>query len=392
MSDVIKTYHLKQHSPLIHFQYDQDGAALRATELKPKIDAWIIKQVTVGVDAKAMPESAVKYLKEHHPDWLVGGGRAQHPALDYKLRIQATPGTSYLVASNIAKPIQEDFNRRSPKVDFLAGVPYFADNEAIKKGQLDRARRGMMYTSISLEVFCLNEDLMKAIDDALPYVFAYNNFGVRQSKGFGCFSLVAQSETDFEDLLLEHPLYEKSFVLRWDKSNKASLKQLFDVIEKEYKILKSGFAHDPSQMKLYFEKKGTEWEKPALKKELVKNRGPVAKSDYTSDDKRKYIRALLGLAELYEFPQEREKLTIADSNPKDKDAIDRFRSPITFKIFGNNVYLLPEEIPDAIYDHEFTFTSSRKQQVKMKTPPKGSFDLNDFLYNHLDNTWENVGE
>ena len=32
---------LKQHTPLIHFQHDQDGAILRATELKPTLNKFI---------------------------------------------------------------------------------------------------------------------------------------------------------------------------------------------------------------------------------------------------------------------------------------------------------------------------------------------------------------
>ncbi|HEC99336.1 MAG TPA: hypothetical protein ENN18_03005 [Proteobacteria bacterium] len=34
---------LKQHTPIIHFQHDQKGATLRATELKPKLDRYIDK-------------------------------------------------------------------------------------------------------------------------------------------------------------------------------------------------------------------------------------------------------------------------------------------------------------------------------------------------------------
>ncbi len=34
---------LKQHTPLIHFQHDQEGATLRASEVKPKLDRFIIE-------------------------------------------------------------------------------------------------------------------------------------------------------------------------------------------------------------------------------------------------------------------------------------------------------------------------------------------------------------
>ena len=36
---------LKQHTPIIHFQHDQDGATLRATEVKPKLDRFIIEKL-----------------------------------------------------------------------------------------------------------------------------------------------------------------------------------------------------------------------------------------------------------------------------------------------------------------------------------------------------------
>lgn len=32
---------LKQHTPIIHFQWEQKGATLRATELKPKLDLFL---------------------------------------------------------------------------------------------------------------------------------------------------------------------------------------------------------------------------------------------------------------------------------------------------------------------------------------------------------------
>ena len=39
------TVKLKQHTPLIHFQAEQDGATLRATELKPKLDKFLVEHV-----------------------------------------------------------------------------------------------------------------------------------------------------------------------------------------------------------------------------------------------------------------------------------------------------------------------------------------------------------
>ena len=49
-----KEYHLKAHSPLIHFQYDSNGATLRATEVKPKLDRYILKH------CKDIPEEWIR--------------------------------------------------------------------------------------------------------------------------------------------------------------------------------------------------------------------------------------------------------------------------------------------------------------------------------------------
>lgn len=39
---------LKQHTPLIHFQHDQYGATLRASEVKPKLDKFILERLGDG--------------------------------------------------------------------------------------------------------------------------------------------------------------------------------------------------------------------------------------------------------------------------------------------------------------------------------------------------------
>lgn len=36
---------LEQQTPIVHFQHDQKGAMLRATEVKPKFDKLIIDKV-----------------------------------------------------------------------------------------------------------------------------------------------------------------------------------------------------------------------------------------------------------------------------------------------------------------------------------------------------------
>ena len=43
MTGTEKIYYLKQLSPMLHFQFGDRNATLRATELKPKLDRFIEK-------------------------------------------------------------------------------------------------------------------------------------------------------------------------------------------------------------------------------------------------------------------------------------------------------------------------------------------------------------
>ena len=39
------TFTLEQHTPMLHFHASQQGATLRATDVKPRFDRWLIEKV-----------------------------------------------------------------------------------------------------------------------------------------------------------------------------------------------------------------------------------------------------------------------------------------------------------------------------------------------------------
>ena len=104
--DFQSTYTLLPQSPLIHFQWDQNGAALRATEVKPKLDRYIIKR---------LGESNIPS----------GWRNNQSPgALNYKLRIVAdcVPETTLLgyISRKKAKTLEEkDYAFKGCPYDFF---------------------------------------------------------------------------------------------------------------------------------------------------------------------------------------------------------------------------------------------------------------------------------
>jgi len=363
---------LKQHTPILHFQHEQDGAGLRATELKPKLDRLLHR------------------VMQAPKKWLVGHGHNDITALDYKLKIRCTITKDYLVASSIPKFVREEFQRDG--TEFITSAPYFADNELIKNKKLDdpKLKRGRMMKNIRLEFFSFHKDLILKIEEWLPVLLAYENFGLRQSKGFGGFFLAKEKYEGFNGFeafqaaLKKHPDY-KGALYHWVR--KGGMPEVFKKIDSEYKILKGGFANDPSQIMEYFMNKSPkiEWEKRTIKQELVKGRGEPRQSDYTNEKGIKYVRALLGVAELYEFPRDNKEKININSND-----IERFRSPITFKIFNETVYLTWHKIPKEIYDAKFTFTNRRGKSISMKTPLESDFNLQEFILNHVENTWNEL--
>ena len=70
---------LKQHTPLIHFQHDQAGATLRASEVKPKLDRFIIDAYGLAVNGKP---------KEEYKKYFIGEGK-NNMVLDYQMRIES---------------------------------------------------------------------------------------------------------------------------------------------------------------------------------------------------------------------------------------------------------------------------------------------------------------
>ena len=82
------TIPLKQHTPLIHFHHDQEGATLRASEVKPKLDKFILMRLGHGSYPAGIDEA-------QRNGWLIGKG--DHPALDYKMRIEASNVEKWII-------------------------------------------------------------------------------------------------------------------------------------------------------------------------------------------------------------------------------------------------------------------------------------------------------
>jgi hypothetical protein len=166
---------LKQHTPIIHFQHDQDGATLRATEVKPKLDRFLIEKLQL-TEMVQKGGKVVEVSKQIYKSWF---NSEDHLSLDYKLKIE--PNTSEQI--NI-----EDRHKNSPM--------YFA-NMGNKPEEIAKYKHfKFTENEITCSIFSFNSkkiqeiNLLKAIEDNIYRFFFLNNFGTRQSKGYGSFEVV----------------------------------------------------------------------------------------------------------------------------------------------------------------------------------------------------------
>jgi len=369
------TFPLQQHSPLLHFQHDQPGATLRATELKPKLDKYLLKQVF-----KEDFQAYKKYLVEHDEkkyEKLKGQEKEKyeeeiHQALDYKIKIIADPGK--------------------------------VNTKTLSIITMDKT--GVRYPLQTLELFSFHTALLEKVKEIIDDFFILHNFGLRQSKGFGCFTTSDTTQSRFEKAAGEkYPVFYRK---------KAAGPDIYADIDTDYKILKSGINHKKyikSKLFRYMcEKKQIDWEKRKIKETLKTghpgifnslmhrggnegNRIPQCQPGKKEPDYR-YIRALLGLAEHNEYRTWKGKIQI---NIKDnKKEIERFQSPLMFKVFNQTIYILPNEIPAAMFNREFDFfLDNKKVLFTIPTPRENQFSMVEFLDFSLFNSpdmqgWERI--
>ncbi len=400
---------LKQHTPLIHFQHDQAGATLRATEVKPKLDFFIMKKQLQQIDPTISDNEVRNRFKEialrKLPDgsdhkwknWLVGSG--EHAALDYKLAVQPFDDESlekYIIASYIPRQNIYDYEKKGFKI--LDKTPYFADNKPLKEGDSSASKIGVMLKSdtllkLAFRFFDLN--LEKLLEEALPLFFVSTNFGSRQSKGFGCFLPVNMTQRELENSL------NTCFQLGFKSKQLKDLKEVFLEIDSVYKNLKSGDRNHESELRKYFNdfRPVIEWEKPAIQEKIAEISGMNLRiSSKTSN--RQFVRALLGLPEIFEYPKHggiKAQVRFAGDNVKNKKdliEIERYGSPIIFKVFNYTIYLTTNtnEFSKAMlnkpFDFEFSHQGRQYGKIEgMKTPQE--FNLVDFLMNAMktQNNW-----
>jgi len=303
MSNFKIEFTLKQHTPIIHFQNNQFGSTLRATELKPKFDKFLLENI------KDIP-----YKKNANG----------HKSIDYKVKIEPN--------YNNPQEIKRD--------------PLFFGN----MGNNQEKKMFKIYNNeFKIEFFSFDKRVIGAIKSNFEAFLANTNFGSRQSKGYGSFYLANKV---FNPKLISKKVYS------FNSNNWREDIKLF------YSFLRQGinlrtFYTKPAIF-LYFKQKGIDWEKKAIK-EAILDKKRIDTNRY------KIIRDLFGLSTSQRWMQQRITITKGNKN------IERFKSPITFKVIDKKIYFWVNDNYKKILNTEFIIN----KKLKLKTPQ--SFDFDDFF-------------
>lgn len=347
MSDSMNkiTFTLKQHTPLIHFQFKQKGATLRASEVKPRLDRFLIQKFG-GWDK--IPN-----------EWKIDNPNGN--ALKYKLSI---------ITNKIPTIIPE-------------GKPLYFGNTG---KEVYEYKELVIYDELNL-IFLSNSSLIidEKFHDLIKQFFEKNNFGSREKKGFGSFTVLPEYPEIHERL---SEMYKFSFDV-YNVSNATELKKVYEYIDIFSKLIKSGYNVNGLYLKpfsfLYAKSKNWQWDKKSIKEKFLPNHfkyaeGPTAFTSNTSFSGNKpFIRGVLGLGPT-------QKIAGWELSIKDKDEqIERYSSPLFFKpVFYNRttvrVYFDWIDKSPGIWSKTFTHSfGNHSEQLYLTVPARNEFNPENFM-------------
>ncbi len=369
-------FSLRQQTPLIHFLHEQDNVTLRSTQVKPLLDKHLIKWCFQGD-------------MELYKGYLKG----KTASLDY--RIDFLPNgepEKYLFSSQKVKDWQINA-WKNKGIQLIGNTPYFGNEKNLKDSSEEDVRLAIMHNEdCRVTLLSPHKKLLEEIDRNIDAFFVLNNFGTRANKGFGSFirkSYLADANIHQKivEVFFSHQNENLFCNVLPPKFNNIS--GIFGAINLSYKKLKGGINGRSRINDFYSNRqingKPVVWEKIPIKEEIIKNRN--IQTLYTAKDNERYIRVLLGLAELYDFPEEDVKVKIKCLNQE----IQRVTSPLYFKVIGNTIYLTASQIPDKIYGQQFEFSTDDKKMIISSPPSNLMLDINKFLFYNLDKKyWKEV--
>lgn len=318
------TVKLKQHTPLIHFQHYQEGATLRASEVKPRLDRYILEIIGKDNDPNKDNNSPNKdyynigYRIAEKKGWLIGANplKKEQFALNYKMRIDSEKYRDLTLNVSQNKKFKYE----------TENFPMLLSNMGGKNDKQDLVNFSM-YDNISIKFqFFSNtnnlQEIYDIIKDNVELFFLTRNFGQRVSKGFGSFTVesIEEDSGNTIPIILSNSISKlKKCMIRYEYQENDNISTLFNVIDFYWKCLKSGvnstkriivnnkikrkYSDKPdkryikSYLWTFLNDRGHTWEKRTIKQSLNLSSSPATndKNEYRDNNNNIfYARAFLG--------------------------------------------------------------------------------------------------
>lgn len=378
MNDWQKEYKLVQHTPLIHFQHSEPHACLRATEVKPKLDRFLIEQL----------EKDDRFGDGRWKKWFVGDGSQQ--SFDYMMRI--TPNSEQVDRTQSIERAIARAEHRPPNASLHEIHKNYFGNMASGNNIQDTIREtfkeSLFYKDgLTLTIRCFIPELLTLIDEHIRGFFMMHNFGTRQRKGFGSFTVdISTKPNEPKGFDLVGKYCPNAYYCKLD--NDVNADALLDAVWVISAFLRSGFNRGEGNyvrgfVFRYFqrEKNPLANDKAFVKQQVLRNvyneatRGEHL-HPYGNNVRYRYVRGLLGTNENSRFCRAPNAHTpVYDIYTHSAEGIERFPSPLLFKPIGKFVFILPQKMPDEIFGSEF-YILEKNQEEKYDSKATSEQKLN----------------
>lgn len=378
MYDWQKEYKLVQHTPLIHFQHSEPHACLRATEVKPKLDRFLIEQL----------EKDDRFGDGRWKKWFVGDGSQQ--SFDYMMRI--TPNSEQVDRTQSIERAIARAEHRPPNASLHEIHKNYFGNMASGNNIQDTIREtfkeSLFYKDgLTLTIRCFIPELLTFIDEHIRGFFMMHNFGTRQRKGFGSFTVdISTKPNEPKGFDLVGKYCPNAYYCKLD--NDVNADALLDAVWVISAFLRSGFNRGEGNyvrgfVFRYFqrEKNPLANDKAFVKQQVLHNvyneatRGEHL-HPYGNNVRYRYVRGLLGTNENSRFCRAPNAHTpVYDIYTHSAEGIERFPSPLLFKPIGKFVFILPQKMPDEIFGSEF-YILEKNQEEKYDSKATSEQKLN----------------
>ena len=223
-------FELEQMTPMVHFQGEEDGAGIRASDLKPRFDAFLQRYLYDEIKNYTLSQE-----KSDDTDKI----SISKLAFDYKVKI---------------------INSDKKTISFYKGKNRKGENTFYGSfyGELEDGKSSF-YNEIKVIMISPHQKLREIIKDYFPIFLAVNGFGLRNNKGYGYF----KQKNDNEDAIIEdikkYQSEENEYIKKEGRENKekgigiyqftflekekVKEKKIHDILDKVknfHQILKSG--------------------------------------------------------------------------------------------------------------------------------------------------------